>query len=233
MDERQLRVVPDLAEAVARDLAGAIDETARLRGRVVLCLAGGGTPLPAYRALAERSDLPWGRVWIAWGDERNVAPDHADRNERAAREALLDRVPVPEDQVLPWPYVEDAALQDVADAYALRLRAALGDPGRATWFDVTLLGLGADAHTASLFPGSGATSAPGLATAVRAPSAEHGRLSLTPRALSSSRHVWFLISGEEKREPLRASLAGGDPEVVPAAHVAAREEMRIYTDLRL
>jgi len=233
MNEGQLRVVPDVAEAVARDLAVAIAESARLRGRVVLCLAGGATPMPAYRALAERSDLPWGQVWIAWGDERNVAPDHADRNERAARDALLDRVPVPEDQVLPWPYVEHAPPQDVADAYALRLRAALGDPDRAPWFDVTLLGLGADAHTASLFPGSGATSAPGLATAVRPPSADHGRLSLTPRALSSSRRVWFLIAGHEKREALRATLAGGDPEAVPAAHVAAREEMRIYTDLRL
>src|SRR6056297_110266 len=76
MNEGQLRVVPDVAEAVARDLAAAIAESARLRGRVVLCLAGGATPMPAYRALAERSDLPWGRVWIAWGDERNVAPDH-------------------------------------------------------------------------------------------------------------------------------------------------------------
>jgi 6-phosphogluconolactonase len=232
MNEEQLRVVPDVAEAVARDLAAAIAEAARLRGRVVLCLAGGGTPLPAYRALAERGDLPWGRVWVAWGDERHVAPDHADRNERAAREAWLDRVPVPEDQVLPWPYVEDAPPEDVADAYALRLRAALGDPERTPWFDVTLLGLGADAHTASLFPGSGATAAPGLATSVRPSSAEHVRLTLTPRALSSSRQVWFLIAGEAKREALRASLAGGDPEAVPAAHVAAREEMRIYTDLR-
>jgi 6-phosphogluconolactonase len=232
MDPSQLRVVPDVPEAVARDLADAVDEAARRRGRVVVCLAGGGTPLPAYRALAQRGDLPWGRVWVAWGDERNVPPEHPDRNEPAAREALLDLVPLPEDQVLPWPYVEDADPQDLADAYALRLRRALGDPQRAAWFDVTLLGLGADAHTASLFPGSGAASAPGLATAVRPEGAEHARLSLTPRALSSSRQVWFLVAGEAKRAALRRSLAGGDPERVPAAAIAAREELRVYTDLR-
>lgn len=233
MDMGHLRVVPDVAAAVARDLADAIAEAARQRGRAVLCLAGGGTPLPAYRALAARDDLPWGRVWVAWGDERNVPPDHVDRNERAAREAWLDHVPVPDDQVLPWPYVENAEPGDLADAYALRLRTALGDPERAPWFDVTLLGLGTDAHTASLFPGSGATAAPGLATAVRPQNATHGRLTLTLRALSSSRHVWFLVAGVEKRDALRASLAGGDREALPAAHVAAREELRIYTDLRL
>lgn len=231
MDRSQLTVVPDVATAVARAAAAVIEEAARTRGRAVLCLAGGGTPLPAYRALAERRELPWGRVWIAWGDERDVPPDHADRNERAAREALLDRVPVPEEQVLPWPYVRDAEPQDVADAYALRLRRALGDPERDAWFDLTLLGLGADGHTASLFPGTGATRAAGLATAVRPAGQATARLTLTPRALASSRHVWFLVAGEAKRDALEATLAGGDPERLPATTVRAREELRVFTDL--
>lgn len=231
MDRRQLTVVPDVAAAVARHAATVIEEAAGSRGRAVLCLAGGGTPLPAYRALAERRELPWGRVWVAWGDERDVPPDHADRNERAAREALLDRVPVPEDQVLPWPYAPNADPQDVADAYALRLRRALGDPGRDAWFDLTLLGLGADAHTASLFPGTGATRAEGLATAVRPAGQPSARLTLTPRALSSSRRVWFLVAGEAKRDALEATLAGGDPERVPAAAIGARDELRVFTDL--
>ena len=229
MDRSQLTIVPDVASAVAREAATVIEEAAGTRGRAVLCLAGGGTPLPAYRALAERRDLPWGRVWVAWGDERDVPPDHADRNERAAREALLDRVPVPEDQVLPWPYARNADPQDVADAYALRLRRALGDPERDAWFDLTLLGLGADAHTASLFPGTGATGAEGLATAVRPP----GQPAARPRALSSSRRVWFLVAGEAKRAALAATLAGGDPERVPATTIEARDEMRVFTDLEM
>jgi 6-phosphogluconolactonase len=232
MDRSQLTVVPDVAAAVALAAAAAIEEAARSRGRAVLCLAGGGTPLPAYRALAERRDLPWARVWGAWGDERDVSPDHADRNERAAREALLDRVPVPEDQVLPWPYVENAEPQDVADAYALRLRRALGDPERDAWFDLTLLGLGADAHTASLFPGTGATRAEGLATAVRPAGQKAARLTLTPRALSSSRQAWFLVQGEGKRDALVRTLAGGDPDELPARTIAPREEVRVYTDLQ-
>jgi len=232
MDASALRTVPDVAAAVADDLAQAIAADAAERGRVVLCLAGGSTPLPLYRRLAERRDLPWARVWIAWGDERNVPPDHADRNERHAREALLDRVPIPEDQVLPWPWVEDADPQDEADAYALRLRRALGDPSTAPWFDVTLLGLGSDAHTASLFPGTGAITADGLACAVRPGGSTYARLTLTPPALSASRRVWFLVQGEAKREALERTLAGaGGPDDLPARTICALEELRVYTDL--
>ncbi len=233
MDRTQLRPVPDVASAVADDLAGALVTAVRERGRAVLCLAGGSTPLPAYRALARRHDLPWSRVWIAWGDERDVPPEHEDRNERAAREALLDHVPVPEDQILAWPWVRDADPADEADAYASTLRSILGDPTSAPWFDVTLLGLGSDAHTASLFPGSGATRAGGSATAVWPEGLPTARLTLTPAALSSSRQVWFVVSGEAKREALLATLRGGDPERVPAASITAWDELRVYTDLTL
>ena len=232
MDRSAVRTVPDVAEAVARDLADEIRSAASRRGRAVLCLAGGSTPLPAYRRLAGVPDLPWGRVWVAWGDERDVPPDHPDRNERHAREALLDRVPIPEDQVLPWPWVEDADPADEAAAYELRLRRALGDPGEAPWFDVVLLGLGADAHTASLFPGRGATRAEGLAHGLRPAGQAHARLTLTPRALSSTRQAWFLVQGEGKRDALARTLAGGDPDELPARTIAPLEELRIYTDLR-
>lgn len=233
MDRTQLRTVPDVASAVADDLADAIVTAVAQRGRAVLCLAGGSTPLPAYRALALRRDLPWGRVWIAWGDERDVPPEHEDRNERAAREALLDHVPVPDDQILAWPWVEDGDPAEEADAYALILRRTLGDPRSAPWFDVTVLGLGADAHTASLFPGSGATRASGAATALKPDGQPTARLTLTPEALSSSRQVWFVVSGEAKRDALRKTLSGGDPERVPAASITAWDELRVYTDLTL
>lgn len=232
-----VRVVPNVPEAVTHDLTLAIRQSDSARGRTVLCLSGGGTPLPVYRALAQQPDMPWGRTWIAWGDERLVPPDHPDRNERAAREALLDRVPIPEDQVLPWPYAPEADPNALAEAYELRLRRALGDPQRTPWFDVTLLGLGEDAHTAGLFPGTGGTRASGLAVATRPSSQPTPRLTLTPAALSSSRRVWFLVSGDAKRDALADTLAHAssrEPEVaerLPATRITALEELRVYTDV--
>ncbi|MDZ7800671.1 MAG: 6-phosphogluconolactonase [Trueperaceae bacterium] len=230
MRPSDLRPVPDVARAATQDLLQAIRDADAARGRTVLCLSGGGTPTPIYRALRDHRDLPWGRMWIAWGDERMVPPGHGDRNERAARDALLDHVPIPEDQILPWPYVPDADPQDLADAYALQLRRTLGDPGEGPWFDVTLLGLGEDAHTAGLFPGTGGTRAAGLAVATRPTSTPTPRLSLTPEALSASRQVWFLVAGDGKRAALQATLAGGDPERLPATSIRALDELRVYTD---
>lgn len=233
MERHEIRTVPDVTATVAADLAQAMRDADRRRGRVVLCLSGGSTPLPIYRALAERPDLPWARTWIAWGDERMVDPDHEDRNERAAREALLDRVPVPEDQVLTWPWAADADPALCAEAYEVRLRRALGDPEAGPWFDVNLLGLGADAHTAGLFPGTGGTAAAGATTVTRPASQPTARLTLTPRGLSSTRGAWFVVVGEAKRDALARTLRGGDPEVVPAVAIRPREERRVYTDLAL
>lgn len=231
IEAASVRSVDDLVATVTNELAAVLSHAVHARGRAVLCLAGGSTPVPVYRRLAERRDLPWQRIWVAWGDERNVAPDHDDRNEHHARLSLLDRVAVPEDQVLAWPWVEDADPSEVAEAYALRLRRVLGDPASHVWFDVTLLGLGADAHTASLFPGSGAVHAPGLATTVQRDADGYARLTLTPRALSSSRHVWFLVSGEDKRSALEKTLGGGSADVLPATSVRATDDLRIFTDL--
>lgn len=233
MERSFIRTVPDLTEAVAHDLAEAMLRADRERGRVVLCLSGGGTPIPIYRALAARRDLPWARTWIAWGDERFVDPDHEDRNERTAREVLLNRVPVPEDQILTWPWAEGATPEACAEAYEARLASVLGDPETHPWFDVNLLGLGSDAHTAGLFPGSGGTRAGGYAVATRPASASTPRISLTPRGLSSSRQVWFLVSGEGKRPAVAATLEGEDPEETPAIAVDARDEVRVYLDFEL
>lgn len=233
MKRAWFRSVPDLTAAVAADLGEAMHLAVRDRGRVVLCLSGGNTPLPIYRALAARRDLPWTRTWLAWGDERFVAPDHEDRNERAAREALLDHVPVPEDQVIAWPWVERASPEACAEAYEARLRVALGDGREHPWFDVVLLGLGSDAHTAGLFPGSGGTRAPGWAVALHPSSTPTARLTLTPRGLSSSRRVWFLVSGAGKRDAVLATLSGSDPEDTPAVAIAGREEVRVYLDFEV
>ena len=202
-------------------------EAVERQDRFVVALSGGSTPLPLYRALSERADLPWGSTWVLWGDERYVPPDHPESNAGAARKALLDAVPVPEAQVLPWPYLDTPEAS--AGAYAAALHAALGnDPG----FDLTLLGLGADGHTASLFPGTGAVHETGLTLVVRPPDQARVRLSLSAPALCRSRHVAFLVQGEEKRAALEATLGGsGDLDRFPARAISARERLLVITDL--
>lgn len=213
MDAPLLDAVAD-AEALTSELVARIIDACHhavaTRGRFVVSLAGGRTPLAAYRRLAERHDLPWERVLVTWGDERFVARDHPDRNEHAAREALLDHVAIPADQVLGWPDADTP--EDMATAHAARLVEALGDP---PLFDLVLLGLGEDAHTASLFPGTGAVHAAGLTTVVRSPT--HGvRLSLSASALSRARLVLVVVSGADKREALARTLHGqGEPDELP------------------
>ena len=217
-----LEVVADadaLTTALVSRIVAACHHAVATHGRFVVALAGGRTPLAAYRSLAERSDLPWERVVVTWGDERWVPRDDPDRNERAARGALLDHVPIPPDQVLGWPDAADPAA--CARAHADLLADSLGDPPR---FDLVLLGLGADAHTASLFPGTGAVHAGGLTTVVR-PTGGGVRLSLTAAALGNADEVLVVVSGADKREALQRTLRADEPpDALPltALHPAGR-----------
>ncbi|HZJ08530.1 MAG TPA: 6-phosphogluconolactonase [Trueperaceae bacterium] len=199
----RFEVVADVTAAATEAISACVVEAVRSRGRAVLCLSGGSTPLPVYRRLAERTELPWEHVLFAWGDERWVPHDHPDSNFNAAREALLDHLPVPGEQVLAWPYGDDP--DAAARAYAAALAARLGTPaaGQAL-FDLNLLGLGADAHTASLFPGTGAALRSEVAFATQVPGVGW-RLTLSAPTLSSSRTVLFLVAGEGKRAALAAT----------------------------
>lgn len=200
------------------------------RGRASLVLSGGSTPLGLYALLAG-SDLPWEKISVFWGDERFVPPEHGDSNSGAARVVLLEPAGVPETNIHPWPIL--GTPEESAEAYAGVLTRELGPE---PVFDLTLLGLGADGHTASLFPRSPALRAPGLTAADRPATTQHARLTLTTRALSSSRTVMFLVSGDDKREALQELLAGdagtadGD---APARAITALEELLVVTDMAL
>jgi 6-phosphogluconolactonase len=200
-----------LARLAAEWLADEVRLSATLRGTCALCLAGGGTPRPAYEALAEpplRDTIPWDRVQVFFGDERAVPPDHADSNFRMVKEALLARVDIPARNVHRMEAeAEDAAA--AADRYAALLPAAL---------DVLVLGIGPDGHTASLFPGSPALrEQERRVVPARAPKPPERRLTITPPVIAAARRVLVLAAGADKAEAVARALKGGaGPGDVPA-----------------
>jgi 6-phosphogluconolactonase len=212
----------ELAETAAHLIVDAAIEAVRERGRFMLCLAGGETPRATYARLAlpafsER--MRWDRTWVFFGDERAVPPDHPESNYRMAYETLLSRVPIPPAQIFRM-CAEHADGDGAASAYAAALLEAFGTGrGELPRFDVVLLGLGVDGHTASLFPGS-----PVLREVFRTVAALHvaaaqipQRLTLTFPVLNAAARVVFLVTGPEKAKIVRTVLS--EPARLPAALV--------------
>lgn len=231
MQGLRFEVVDDVSEAwVSRFVAGCHHAVAS-RGRFSVALAGGSTPLEGYRRLSERRDLPWERVWLTWGDERFVPADHPDRNARAAFAALLDHVTIDRGQVFPWP--ETGTPEEAATLHAEALATAFGTPPD---LDVVLLGLGADGHTASLFPGTGAALQEATTLVVRPWPDQPARLTLGAGAISAARAAWVLVSGEDKHDALSQTLsalrdtAGSDADRWPLTAIRPREELWIVAD---
>ena len=199
-------------------IAGAVQEAVERRGQCALLLSGGSTPRASYELLATqyRDRVPWAQVHLFWGDERVVPSTDPRSNARMAREAFVDRVPCPPANVHPVPVGLPSA-----DAAALRYEETLRAhfPGGRPVFDLALLGLGEDAHTASIFPGSPALAEPvRWVMAVEAPAEPPQRITLTMRALSSAAQIFVLVSGAGKAEALRRAL---DPASAPARYPAA------------
>jgi 6-phosphogluconolactonase len=225
----EVRKFPD-AEALAQ--AAATEIAARLRAAASsfgLVLAGGSTPKRTYELLAtiRAAAAPPAPVSIWFGDERCVPPGHADSNFAMAKAALLDRAgPFEVHRVL-----GERPPREAADDYERRLRAAAGAASRPP-FDVVLLGMGEDGHTASLFPGHAALAetsrwAVAVETEAKAP---RWRVTLTIPALSAAREVWFLVTGAAKRDVLAEILR--DPAAAasryPAAAVASRARRVVW-----
>lgn len=228
MSEADLRIFPtleDASRALAARVAEALNEAVAERDRTTLVLSGGGTPRRLHENLARgHSDLPWARAHVLWGDERFVPPDSEDSNYRMARDTLLDNVPIPPENVHPWPTEmrdpEAAALAMQVALERLFDRSALvDDPPR---FDVLLLGMGADGHTASLFPRSAALREQRRwAIPSEAPDEPRERLTFTLPVLNAAREVHFLVAGAHKRDALECALGEQKrPERCPAALIA-------------
>ncbi len=209
-----------LTSALAEELAADIEQKAPARGTYSLALAGGSTPRELYEKLAGppyRDAIPWQRVHVFWGDERMVNREHADSNYRMAREALLDHVPLPEQNVH---RIRGEAIPGVAaDEYSITLRTICGDPPR---LDFVLLGMGPDGHTASLFPGTVALRVGDRpATGVYVPRLCAWRVSLTLPVINNADRVVFLVAGKDKAETVSRVLSLDEPEKwLPASMVA-------------
>lgn len=216
---------PETASAAAAGLFVELaQEAVRDRGRFAVALAGGNTPRRTYELLASdplRGEVAWNRVHLFFGDERCVPLDDERSNYRTAREALISRVPVPAGQV--HPILCYGAPESGARRYEIILRNYFG--GQAPRLDLVLLGLGDDAHTASLFPGTEALSEKVKWTAaVCPPGQDLCRVSLTPPLLNQARTVAFLVSGASKAAAVRDVLEGPrSPERLPAQLVRPEE----------
>lgn len=185
------------------------------RGRFTIALAGGGTPKPVYARLATAEyagRIDWTKVQVFFGDERCVPPEDPQSNYHMARGALLDHVPIPAGNV--HRMLGEQPPEQAAASYEAELRKCFPDGG----FDLILLGMGDNGHTASIFPGL-----PAITEASRWVLAQYvevvamWRLTLTPAAINAARNVAFLVSGAGKAEMLERVLQGPpDPTVLPS-----------------
>lgn len=208
-----------LSREAARRFAAVVEARAQEREPVRVVLAGGSTPRRLYELLAGpdfRSLLPWAQLHFFWSDERLVPHDSPESNCRMAWETLLKHAPVPGENVHPVPAQSSA--EAAAQAYEQELRAQFRQRRGVPVFDLVVLGLGADGHTASLFP-----RAPALAERQRLVVAHHqpgepARVTLTLSVINQARHVFFLVSGEQKAAALRLALETTGP--LPAQQVA-------------
>ena len=222
---REIRIVPnadELAPAAAAEIVRRATEAVRTKGLFTVALAGGSTPKRCYSLLATdaslKAQMPWERTHFFWGDERHVPPDHPDSNYRMVHEAMLSKVPVPAANVHRI-RSELADARTAAAEYEQTLRDffELGT-GQLPRFDLVLLGMGADGHTASLFPGTEALSERRrLVVANWVEKFDSFRITLTLPVLNNAACVSFLVTGAEKAETLRAVLEGeAGPEPYPS-----------------
>jgi 6-phosphogluconolactonase len=231
------RVLPDLvslSRAVLEETFPIIQEAVTKRGRFAIALSGGHTPGKMYSLWAQteqyRNKTPWDRVHLFWSDERFVPADDPRSNYHMARETLISQVPIPAQNVHPMP-TNLSSPEECARAYETELLKFFGSEPPA--FDVQLLGIGDEGHTASLFPGS-----PELGekvrwvAAVRVAAEPPQRITLTPVVLNQGRNTFFLVAGEGKSailSAIRDELAS-KPSQYPAARIHPAREPVWFLD---
>jgi 6-phosphogluconolactonase len=218
-----------LIAAVGDRLIAAITDAVANRDRALIVLTGGGTGIGLLEHVRENGDaIDWSKVRLFWGDERYVPEDDDDRNEKQARQALLDHIDIPAANVHAMP-ASDGEFGDDIDAAALsyeQVLAAIADDGQpAPEFDVHLLGVGGEGHINSLFPHTPAVreTERQVVGVTDSPKPPPKRITLTLPAVQRSREVWLVVAGADKANAVAAAVGGADPDDVPAAGATGRQ----------
>jgi 6-phosphogluconolactonase len=211
---RRLTTPQDLFQAAAEEVIRAATSAVAQRGRFAIALSGGSTPKNLYTLIAANAsaNLPWDRMFFFWGDERHVPPDNPDSNYRMAKETLLSKVAIPPANIFPVP-AENPDASAAAEAYEQTLRKFFAlAPREFPRFDLILLGMGPDGHTASLFPETAALQEKSrLVMANWVEKLNASRITFTLPVLNAARCVAFLVSGTDKAAVLHEVLEGNAP----------------------
>ena len=231
MTDNVIEKYPDadaLVTAAGERLVGVITGAIDARGVAYVVLTGGGTGVKLLKHLGANGDaIDWSKVHLFWGDDRFVPADDDERNDKQAREALLDHVDIPAANVHAMAASDGEfgeSIEDAAAAYA-EVLAAHAEPGSPTpEFDVHLLGMGGEGHVNSLFPHTAATreTTRFVVGVTDSPKPPPKRITLTLPAVARSREVWLVVSGAEKADAVAAAIGGASPDDVPAAGARGR-----------
>ncbi len=229
---RILTTPQELFASAAEEVVRLANDAVSSRGRFTVALSGGSTPKSLFNLLATnaKSTLPWDRMFFFWSDERHVPPTDPDSNYRMASEAMLGKVPVPPANVFRMEG-ENPDAAAAAEAYEKTLRKFFQvQAGEVPKFDLILLGMGPDGHTASLFPGTaGLQEKSRLVIANWVEKLKTHRLSFTLPLINAARNVAFLVSGTDKSSALKAVLEGNDSgEQYPAKLVQPKEGKLVW-----
>jgi 6-phosphogluconolactonase len=211
-----LETAEDVALAAFQHILDAAKSAIAERGQFKLVLAGGTTPEKVYRLLAQ-SDADWSKWFIYYGDERCLPVDHANRNSVMAEKAFLGKVAIPKAQVFTIP--AELKAEQAATQYQQAIENALP-------FDLVLLGMGEDGHTASLFPGQQHEADELVHAVYNSPKPPPERVSISAKALGMAQQVIFLITGSNKQEAVKLWRSGHD---LPIAHILS-DNVDIYID---
>ena len=232
VEVRRVTTPQDLFRAAAEEVIRAATDAIAQRGRFVIALAGGSTPRNLYTLIAANASasLPWAQMFFFWGDERHVPPDDADSNYRMVQETLLSKVAIPAANIFRVP-AENPEASAAAEEYEQTLRKFFAvAPGEFPIFDLILLGMGPDGHTASLFPETAALQEKSrLVVANWVEKLKSSRITLTLPVLNAARCVVFLVGGTDKAAALHEVLEGNAPgEKYPSKLVRPREGKLIW-----
>lgn len=238
-NERRVLVHPDkqaLGASVAARFITKIIDVLDEQGRADIAISGGSVSTLVLAAIGQspaRESVDWSKVHVWWVDERWVADGDPDRNITGTQTDFFDHVTIPAENIHPFAASDEGiSVDDAADRYADELLGAAKDGALAPSFDITLLGVGPDGHTASLFP-----EFPQLSVTDRAvlsvddsPKPPPQRLTLTYPVINASQRVWVILSGAEKASVLGLALAGASVDEVPVGGVQGRKRTVFFVD---